>query len=185
MAKQKPKSRRKSYIVVALAVLLVLGAIYALFRIHNPSVGFTYYEPSYLPAGVSVKDKRILVTAATGNTSVGQNFRTEDWVYSIHEYQAGIQTIGTAAQNYDSTSQKPTCSIKKSSAGMQYRLCHWIDYGRINVYQVRFIKNGTFVHSLIPAYIPQTISEPDIDTYVDSFAAKSTTGITAHRVVGP
>jgi len=45
-------------------------------------------------------------------------------------------------RDYDVTSVKPTCSILTSQAQQQYRLCHWVDYGRISVYEVKFIKTG-------------------------------------------
>jgi hypothetical protein len=167
---------------VALLVLLVIGFI--IFRHANPSVGFRYYEPSYLPPNVSIKEKRISISKS--NVSVDQNFRTEDWVYSIIEDKDdGSTSIGTANQDYDAKSVKPTCNIQSSPANIKYRICHWIDYGRINVHEVTFIKNGTYIYSSIPTATDQEISTQEIGNYVDSFAPKSTMGLPVLRSIGP
>jgi hypothetical protein len=169
-------------LVVALITFLVIGFI--VFRHINPSVGFRYYEPSYLPPNVSIREKRIDISES--NVSVDQNFRTEDWVYSIIEDKDdGSSSIGTANQDYDAKSVGPTCNIQNSPEKMKYRVCHWIDYGRINVHEVIFIKNGTYIYSAIPTTTDQEISPQETGKYVDSFTPKSTIGLPVLRSTGP
>lgn len=172
------KKRKWPYILTFL--ILVIG--YVIFRQFNPSIGFNYYEPSYLPPNVSIKAQRVSITR--GDIQVEQNFRTEDWVYSIREYKAG-EPIGTADQNYDPQSIKPTCSLRTSPAQMQYRICHWVDYGRIDVHEVKFIKDGTFIDTQIPSSIDKPISLQQIDQFVDSFKKASTIGFPVLRSNGP
>ena len=170
------RSKKKMWLVVCSVFILIIG--YTIFRILNPSVGFKYYEPSYLPPNVSIKARRIGINSVF--TQVEQDFRTVDWVYEIQEYKAD-SSIGTAQQNYNPTSIKPTCSILTSPAGQQYRLCHWVDYGRINVHQVIFIKDGTYIESEIRTTLQQQISVQEIGQYVDSFKQKSTLGLPVLR----
>lgn len=163
---------------IAILVVIVFGfaSALAVIRIYNPDVGFKYFEPSYLPPNVSIKAKRIYTFKHYSElTQVEQNFRTEDWVYGISEAREDMFSgVGTASQDYDPTSVKPTCNLSITPAGMQYRLCHWIDYGRINVHEVIFIKDGTRVYSQIPTETSQDISIDEIEKYVDSFEQKST-----------
>lgn len=158
---------------------------FIVFRSFNPSVGFKYFEPAYLPADTSIKARRIVINKYVP-ASVGQNFRTEDWVYSIIEDKAeNYSDIGTADQNYDEKSIKPTCVIDSSPNNMRYRICHWIDYGRIDVHEASFIKEGTFIYSQIPTKTSQRISVEDIEKYIDSFKRKSTFGLPVLRSNGP
>jgi hypothetical protein len=173
------QAKKSKWLYIALFMLVVMGFI--IFRLINPSVGFKYFEPSYLPSNVSIKAKRISITR--GYTQVEQNFRTEDWVYSISEYKAAVP-IGSADQNLDAQSIKPTCNLQVSPLGMSYRVCHWIDYGRINVHEVKFIKEGTFVNVQIPTTLQEQISINQIDKFVDSFKKKSTVGIPVLRFNG-
>lgn len=175
---KKKSGKKKVLIVLAAAVILMLA--YLIFRLFNPSVGFTYYEPAYLPPGISVKAKRISISPYS--TMVELNFRTEDWVYSIGESKAD-GPLPPATQNYDSESVKPTCDRLTSPAGQVYRLCHWIDYGRINVQEVTFIKGGTSVRSQIPTVVHRSIPIAQINKYVDSFKPASTTGFPVLRGV--
>ena len=170
------RNGKSSWLAVLAIVILVIG--YFVFRFFNPSVGFRYYEPSYLLPNVSIKARRISINPSV--TAVEQNFRTVDWVYEIQEYRAD-GSIGTAPQNYDPKSIKPTCSILSSPAGQRYRLCHWVDYGRIDVHQVIFIKDGTYTTSQIPTTLQQQISIQQIGEYVDSFKQKSTIGLPVLR----
>ena len=173
----------KKSIILTIIVLLVLGFGFVIFRAFNPTVGFTYYEPSYLPPGVSIKDRRISINKYAP-TQVEQNFRTEDWVYSIREYRA-TEKIGFAEQNYDENSVKPTCSIEISTAMIKYRLCHWIDYGKIAVHEIKFVKGGTFINAQIPTKTSEVISVEEIGKYVDSFNKKSTIVLPVLRSSGP
>lgn len=164
------------------AVLLAIAVGFVVYRTFNPAVGFKYYEPSYLPKDVSIKAKRISINKYAP-TQVEQNFRTEDWVYSIREYKA-TDSIGTAEQNYDAKSIKPTCNIEISSKMTKYRLCHWIDYGKIGVHEIKFTKDGTFINAQIPTKTSEVISIDEINKFVDSFSKKSTIGLPVLRSSG-
>jgi hypothetical protein len=178
-AKSK-KSRVFIYVIVAAIVLIAV----VVFRYLNPSLGFKYFEPSYLPPGVSVKQKRISI-AAGRYIEAEQDFRMVDWVYEITEYKAGGpdggNSIGSASQNYSTESGKPTCDIISSSKGQQYRLCHWVDYGRTGVYEVKFIKDRTFVDSEIPTTLQQKLTINEISLYVDSFKSAWALGMPVLR----
>lgn len=178
MAKILAKSRNKKRTLYTVLILIILAVAFFIFRLLNPSVGFKYYEPSYLPPNVSIKSRRIRILP--GSTAVEQDFRTVDWGYTIEEYKAD-RPIGTAQQNYDPTSTKPTCSIMSSPENQQYRTCHWIDYHRIDVHEVTFIKNGTFIQSQLPTTLDESISIKEIGEYVDSFHQKSTIGLPVVR----
>lgn len=168
--------------ILTIIIALVLGMGFVAYYTFNPPVGFAYYEPAYLPAGVSIKAKRIAINRYAP-TQVEQNFRTEDWVYSIREYKANAG-IGTAGQNYDQKSVKPTCNIETSPAMTKYRLCHWIDYGKIDVHEIKFVKSGTFINAQIPSKTSQAISIQEIGRFVDSFNKKSTAGLPVLRSSG-
>lgn len=173
----------KKQMVVSIVIIAIAIIAYAVSKMHNPSIGFAYFEPSYLPPSVSVKEKRISITR--GYVAVEQNFRTEDWVYSIREdSSAASSSVGTANQDYDPKSVKPTCNVQKTSAQMQYRLCHWVDYGRIDVHEVIFIKDNTRIYSQIPSKTDQNISVDQIEKYIDSFQQKNTLGFPVLRSNG-
>lgn len=181
-----PKRKSKKFrIITYFAIILVVLLAVVVFRYFNPSLGFKYFEPSYLPPGISIKQKRISIMPR-GYIEAEQDFRTVDWVYEIMEYKAdepvdGNSSIGTANQNYNTDSVEPTCDILSSGKGQQYRLCHWIDYGRIGVYEVKFIKDGTFIDSQIPTTLQQKITINEIRQYVDSFKSKWTLGMPVLR----
>jgi hypothetical protein len=178
------RSFPRKQLVISLAVLAMAIIAGAIFRYNNPSVGFTYFEPAYLPAGTSIKAKRIDISK--GYTSVDQNFRTEDWVYGIVEHRVDdTGSIDAASQNYDPESVEPTCSFSTTPAHMRYRLCHWVDYGRIDVHEVIFIKGNTYIYSEIPTGTDQTISVEQVEKYIDSFQQKSTLGLPVLRSAGP
>jgi hypothetical protein len=160
-----------------LFIALFMGA--GLFRLFNPAVGFIYFEPSYVPPNVTITAKRIDITRRTP-LQVEQNFRTEDWVYGIREVKA-VHAIDSALQNYDPASDEPTCSFFTSPGAQRYRLCHWVDYGRISVYEVSFNKAGTNIYSQLPISLQQRLSADEINKYVDSFAPASTHGIPVLR----
>jgi len=174
--------QRPVRLYAALALILVLSISYAVFRQFNPNIGFAYYEPTYLPPHVSIKAKLISM-GHPGPIAVEQNFRTEDWVYSIREVKAETE-IGTADQDYDPTSVKPTCNIQTSPAKMRYRLCHWIDYGHIDVHEIMFRKGDTFITVMMPTSLDNPLRMTDIDHFVDSFEKKSTIGLPVLRLSG-
>lgn len=184
MRKNHNKKFRLVYVLPLLALSIGIGAV--VLYLFNPSVGFTYYEPSYLPPHVSVKAKRKYFGPSL--TQIEQNFRTEDWVYSIREYSTNnspkITSIGTADQNYNPQSPKPTCSILASPAKVRYRVCHWIDYGRIDVHEIKFVKGNTFINALLPTTLDDHLSTEDINKFVDSFTRKSSIGLPVLRSRG-
>lgn len=167
----------KRLLIGLMALIVGLVGIFT-FNYANPRIGFKYYEPSYLPPNTSIKAKRVDIIG--GIISVDQNFRTENWVYSIRQYKAE-GTIGDANQDYDPKSIKPTCSLKTSPNNMTYRLCHWIDYGRIDVQEIKFIKDTTLIFAQIPSSIDQPIKPQNIDKFVDSFQQKSPRGFPVLR----
>lgn len=175
--------RRILYVFLSLILLALLVVGFLVFRYFEPDVGFAYYEPVYLPPGVSIKEKRIsIIGDGPNNTAVEQNFRTEDWVYEIQEYKTdATATIGTADQNYNPKSNQPTCDIRVSPQKVQYRLCHWIDYGRIDVHELKFTKSTTFINVQMPTTLQQGVTIQDIDKFVDSFHQKSTLGLPVLR----
>lgn len=171
----------KKIALLSIGLFLAVAASLAIFCITNPHIDFTYFEPSYLPPNTTINAKRIVVTHS--RIFVEQNFRTEDWVYAIDQYKAE-EPVGSAEQNFDAESIKPTCDLRITPEGVGYRVCHWIDYGRINVYEVRFIKEGTFVNAKIPTTLDQHVSMEQIDTFVDSFVHKDTFGFPVLRTNG-
>jgi hypothetical protein len=176
-------NKNKLYICIV-ALLAVLATVTYLAYSNSHSLGFTHFYPEYIPGGNSIKAQRMSLYKDKRPNSTELNFRIEDWVYSIAEWKDDDDTIGTAKQDYDNTSAKPTCSVKTSQQKMPYRLCHWIDYGYIDVYQVRFIKKDTFIRAMIPGKLTNKISENDIDKFVDSFKQKSTSDMEIRRPVG-
>jgi len=165
--------------VVAGLALLIVSVPWAVYRHTSTHTDFQFYEPTQLPAGVAIKQKRVDQFGTPGHirgTTVELNFRTVDWVYSVDERPIDPEGYGlvTTLHNYDPTSTKPTCEQRHTAGGMSYRLCHWIDYGRINVYQTNFAKGSTSITSRMPNETDQAIPVESLDTFVDSFKPAST-----------
>lgn len=158
-------------------MLLGAGVVWYL----TPPVDFTYYEPTSLPPGMSIQQKRVTVLSPVGSStrtfSAGQNFRTEDWVYEIYQYRDKGLAIESALQDFDASSVKPTCSFYTSPGRQYYRLCHWVDYGRIGVYEIKFTRGGTRFDVRMPTEVNQKLSLEEINKFVDSFTPKSTFGL--------
>jgi hypothetical protein len=174
-------TRVKKQAVAGILLLIIIFILVAIYRWFNPALGFKYYEPSYLPPGVSIKEKRIAITR--GYIDAEQNFRTVDWVYQISEFSAKGKnlTTGAPSQDYDANSINPTCKTSTSTLGQLYLLCHWVDYGKISVFQVRFIKKGTYVDAQIPTTLQQKFDTGEINNFVDSFKSKRTFGMPVLR----
>ena len=129
------KSIRAKFLFFVILVCASLGLMVAAPHIHDvylsAHLGFTYFEPDYLPPGISIKAKRIDVSHGSIIHGVEDNFRTENWVYGIGE--AGTvgspsaasddAYIGAADQNYDMNSIQPTCNFIASPKGQRFRLC--------------------------------------------------------------
>jgi hypothetical protein len=101
--------------------------------------------------------------------SADLNFRTQDWVYSIQESKDTEGHVTTALKNYNPTSIGVTCIQENTVKQISYRLCHWTDYGRISVYEIKFSQQGTFISSRMPVAKGQGVHISDLNTYVDSF----------------
>jgi hypothetical protein len=170
--------KKHKLLVLYLDILIIFFAA-IIFHFFNPSLGFHYFEPTYLPPNVSIKQKRITMYPKDSRAEL--NFRTEDWVYQITEGKTNNGSVGDSPQNYDSKSIKPTCVIKDTPANMHYRLCHWIDYGRIDVHEVTFTKNGTGILLRMPSETKQDITIDQIERFIDSFQPKSIHGIKINR----
>ena len=148
----------------------------------NPQYGFSYLEPTKLPAGVKIVGKRIDVFGEGGKifgVDAEINLRPVDWVYAIQEsrYKADEDVTITAQHSFNPTSAKPTCSQEQAPT-LSYRLCHWIDYGKISVYEVKFVQNGTYIDARIPFETNSQIPLSALSSFVDSFVpAKPPTDI--------
>src|SRR5438046_788569 len=81
--------RKKGAVLVG-ATILIIVVIGIIAQFINTKVAFKHFEPTYLPSGLLIKDKRI--ARSYGNIQNNQNFRTEDWVYAIDEYASDSRT---------------------------------------------------------------------------------------------
>lgn len=179
----------QKYRVVAL-VFAALGASAAIFLLWRAPIDFTYYEPTQLPAGVAITEKRISIIDNGHNRHESADLRLETvgWTYSIRQTKVSeAATIGDADQNFDHQSDEPTCSIYDTPKGTSFRLCHWVDDWKshggdgVSVYEVKFIKGDTYFWGHLPAAPDTPISVDDIHTFIDSFEQKSTHGIPIRR----
>jgi hypothetical protein len=170
-----------AYIVLGIIILVVALVIYWIAHTFFPSLGFTYYEPTYLPPGVSIKERRIDIYH-NNNKTAEMNFRTVDWVYSLAEYPSeGNNNLGTARQNFSVDSIKPTCSLLTTPQKTKYRLCHWVDYGHYSVYEVRFTHGGTYMWGRLVENLSTKLGPTEIGKFIDSFQPKSTHGFPVLR----
>lgn len=138
----------------------------------DPKWGFQFYTPQQLPSGFRVAGSRISVGSSDGKifgVSAEMNYGTTNWIYSLSEYRNDGTQERTSLRNFDTNSVSPTCTQRVTRANQDYRLCHWIDYGRISVYEIKFVKNGTAFNSTFPAKKGQIIPMMELDAYVDSF----------------
>jgi len=174
--------------VVFGVVLLVIALPWAVYDHVQHQVDFQFYEPTQLPVGVSIRQKRLDRGGYGGSpVRIELDFRRVDWVYSVDELKAtnARHDTMTTLHNYDPTSVGVTCTQRHTASGMSYRLCHWIDYGRINVYQINFVKGGTYVTCQMPNESKTVISVASLDAFVDSFKPASTAGLPVLDAVGP
>lgn len=170
----------KRFILLILAVVIVALLAFVAdwvyryeFPLSNPTYGFQFLRPSKLPPGFRITASRIGVDAEGGKIfgmSAEMNLRTVDWVYEISETKYTGQDFHTTLRNFNPTSVKPTCEQVTTPVGKSYRLCHWIDYGRISVYEVKFAQVGIFIDATFPAGLHQTVTTSSLSNFVDSFA---------------
>lgn len=180
-------------VVIVFCVGAAVPAIHSVRRawldvhpLSDPVAGFTMLQPTALPLGIKITDRRLSMDhdSQTHKTikyvSAELNFRTEDWVYSIYESKleagAADETV-TDLRNFDQSSVLPTCTQGTSPKGQIYRLCHWIDYGRISVYEVKNIQQGVYIRTMFPASLQKPITIKQVDSYVDSFKPIDPTGL--------
>lgn len=183
------KNKKQLLLASAISGLIVLVIGIFLFVRASTVLDFTYYEPSYVPPHTAILQKRIVVWRPEPSQdivlrSAELNFRTEDWVYAIREWKHDGQAIPEARQNYDETSEKPTCSFYDTAKGQRFRLCHWVDYQAIDVHEVKFIKGTTFFDIQIPTKLTEKISVDELRKFVDSFEPKSTFGVPVKEITG-
>jgi hypothetical protein len=179
------KANRKQLKIFAVLLFIALLISYAAYwyTSTNP-LSFNFYNPTKIPANLTIKAKRIDLANQYRDPVAEMNLRTEDWVYAITERDgSNADPTATVAyvDNYDPTSVKPTCKEKISPNKQGYRLCHWTDYDRIGVYEIKFMKydkqkeNPTFIEAELPVTKDRIISESEIDNFVDSFVKARTT----------
>ena len=147
----------------------------------DPTAGFQFLVPTKLPAGFRITAKWINIKHGASGTlksvAVEMNLRTEDGVYDIQESRATNEDTSTSLRNFDPMSVLPTCASRESSDGQQYRLCHWVDYGKISVYEVEMITQGVYIHTSFPTTRDRVLSDEELGTFVDSFAPSNPSGI--------
>ena len=138
----------------------------------DPQLGFQFLRPTQLPDGFRITASRIHVSSEAGKiygTGAEMNLRTVDWVYEIQESKYSNESIRTGLRNFNPESISPTCTQGYSSSQQIYRLCHWVDYGTISVYEVESIQDGVFIRTTFPAALHQVIPRSAFEVYVASF----------------
>ncbi len=184
----KKRSVKKTiliFIAGLIVIFLVVGWYSSTHILSNPKYGFQFYQPTQLPSGIHITQKRIDVVNPDGKflgLNAEMDFRTVNWVYEIQESRAGsanspsISTVTTKLANYDPTTAGFTCEQQKSPKGQSYRLCHSIDYGKISNFGINFIKDKTYISTNFPESVGKVIPISQINTYVDSFVKARATG---------
>lgn len=177
--------KRKPLLIIFLVVVLCVAYVKWHNRAADPLLdkqqGFQVLMPKSLPSGQKITGQRINIwhqrdeegipTRKIESLSAELNLRKEDWVYAIREYRAfSDEGTKTRLTNYDATSVQPTCIQQTSLQRTTYRLCHWIDYGRISVFEVKFVKQQTYIWTTFPTTLQKPISAQELDEYVDSFS---------------
>jgi hypothetical protein len=174
--------------VIALLMITVLYIVLSwsrqIWRDHplsDPTIGFQLLIPRRLPSDFHISAKRIDIKhGAYGklkSVAVEMNLRTEDWVYGIQELRATNENTSTSLHNFDPTSISTSCDSKSSPDGQPYCLCHWVDYGKISVYEVELIKQGVYIHTTFPTTIDHILSDYELGSFVDSFQPGDPSGI--------
>lgn len=177
----KTHALSRTYTVIIIMAIVIAAIIsYGIFRSRHPALGFTYYEPAYLPPNVTVQDKYIM--DFHGDRSAW--LRLAPAIYAIRE-DSEATGIPPAAENYDPTSIKPTCHIGKTPTKFAYRVCHWVDYGRTNVNEVQFGRGSTWIVSWIPTSLDEHLTIAQIEKFIDSFAPQSAAKLRVDYTSGP
>lgn len=192
--------------VLGAILVLVLGisgwGIYSYqnspgYLISKYGQGATYFVPNYLPAGVDIKRRTLFLTEFREGgdpdgklvhlVSVSLSFRDVDNVYGINEYpssQSDEKSLTAEIDNYSTLSATPTCKQSRASADMPFRLCHWIDYDRYDVYEMKFVKDKTYIWVELMANKGTTMSESELQHFVGSFEPANPSNLTVRRSSG-
>ncbi len=184
---KKRSVRRTSLIVLGLILIILFGWYWysSTHPLSNSKYGFQFYQPTQLPSGFHITEKRIDIVKPDGEflgIQAEMNFRTVDWVYTIQESRANTSaspvsnTTATKLDNYDPKSVGFTCEQQRSPKGQSYRLCHSVDYGKISVYETSFIKDKTYISTRFPTTTDKVVPIDQINTYVDSFVKAKAAG---------
>jgi hypothetical protein len=185
------KFTKKSQTILCITILLILTCIsVALVAQHNQKqtvwrdkhplsdskVGFQYLYPTKLPSGFSIKSQRISLSHSKphqlSSLAVEMNLRTSDWVYSIQESKYTNEDLTVKTDDYDSSSIEHTCKDTKTQNNRTYKVCHWVDYKKINVFQVEFVQGNTLVDTKFPTPLDRTLTTEDFDTFINSFVSR-------------
>lgn len=180
-------AKKIACIIIGFIILCLVGWYWysSTHPLSNSKYGFQFYQPTQLPDGIHITEKRITILKPDGKflgIKVEMNFRTVDWVYGIQESRADTSaspdrsTATTKLNNYDPRSIGFTCEQHVSPKEQSYRLCHSIDYGKISVFETNFIKNNTYISTRFPTTTDKVIPVKQINTYVDSFVKSKASG---------
>lgn len=186
-SKRSTPVKRILLILVGLAVVgsLVWHWYSSTHPLSNSKYGFQFYQPTRLPDGIHIMQKRITINKPSGvftGIQAEMNFRTVDWIYSIQESRINTSaspdsgTVTTKLRNYNPKSADWTCRQQVSPKGQTYRLCHSVDYGKIGVFAINFIKSQTYISTKFPTTIDTVFSTSQFDAYVDSFTKAKAAG---------
>lgn len=179
-------------IVLLAAILLVIAFSLAFLLmvkhdtenanpLRDSKLGFQYLYPAQLPRGIHIVSQRIDASHSPGgqfaSVAAEMTFRQEDWVYGIRETKLKGENIPTQLNNYSVASTKPSCKQVAMSHQSSFRLCHWIDYGRISVFEVKLVKAGVYIEATLPTSIDKPITESELRTFVSSFEPADPSGL--------
>lgn len=180
---------KKNISLVLTAIVAVVLIIFGVFSYHrvqktdplkDAKLGFQYLYPTRLPSGIRIVSSRIAVKHAAGggygSVAAEMTFRDSEWVYGIQEARANGEDVAVKSNDYSPASVLPTC-VQKTSGEQSFRLCHWIDYRKISVFEVKFIKSGVYVVARLPSTINKPISEAELMAFVQSFNPADASGL--------
>ncbi len=148
----------------------------------DSKVGFRLLYPNTLPPGYAVKTKTIYIHHSRPHVlkdaSIVMSFRKQDALYGIQERRANNEdTTTTKLDNFDPVSKEPTCTQRQTPKGQEYRLCHWIEFGKVSVFEVKLIMQGIYFQATFPASQDAPLSETELNAFIDSLHVINPSGI--------